>query len=67
MRSGRVGSGHGEALIAGYGFASQATLRRLVWIAGRAAPDQTLVAVEVIYTGIRLYEGPVTGSRGSPH
>ncbi|MCL4066005.1 hypothetical protein M3484_05435 [Pseudomonas sp. GX19020] len=52
-----LGPGHGKALIAGYGFASRATLRRLVWIAGLAALGQALVAIVLVYGGIWMFEG----------
>lgn len=52
-----LGPGHGKALIAGYGFASHATLRRLVWIAGLAALGQALVAIVLVYGGIWMFEG----------
>lgn len=52
-----LGPGHGKALIAGYGFASRATLRRLVWIAGLAALGQALVAILLVYGGIWMFEG----------
>ncbi|SEC72814.1 nickel/cobalt transporter [Rhodobacter sp. 24-YEA-8] len=51
-----LGPGHGKALIAGYGFASRATLRRLVWIAGLAALGQALVAIVLVYGGIWMFE-----------
>ncbi|MBJ2150076.1 nickel/cobalt transporter [Paracoccus sp. IB05] len=52
-----LGPGHGKALIAGYGFASRATLRRLIWIAGLAALGQALVAILLVYGGIWMFEG----------
>lgn len=52
-----LGPGHGKALIAGYGFASRATLRRLIWIAGLAALGQALVAIVLVYGGIWMFEG----------
>lgn len=52
-----LGPGHGKAVMAAYGTASGASLRRLMGIAALSSMAQALVAVLVVYSAVWLLDG----------
>lgn len=52
-----LGPGHGKAVIAAYGAASEASLRRLAAIAALSSLAQAAIAVLLVYAGIWLLDG----------